>query len=71
MTDETYQINFIRILQIPSNEREGFNTSSTVRNKHVKVEEKGKASFDTPCMIQSNAESMKKIMGALYYLPAK
>ena len=25
----------------------------------------GKASFDIPCMIQSHAESMKKILGAL------
>ena len=35
------------------------------RNKHEKLERKGEASFDTPFMMQSRAESMKKILGAL------
>jgi hypothetical protein len=30
-----------------------------------KLEGKGEASFDTPFMIQSHAESMKEIVGAL------
>ena len=45
-------------------------TTWTVRNKHEKLECKGEASFDTPFMIQSHAESIKKIVGALKDLPA-
>ena len=40
-------------------------TPPQVRNKHEKLEGKGEASFDTPFMIQSYAESRKKIVGAL------
>ena len=40
-------------------------TTYTIRNKDEKMEGKGEASFDTPFMIQSHAESMKKIVGAL------
>ena len=32
-----------------------------IRNKHEKLEGNGEASFDNPFMIQSHAESMKKI----------
>ena len=42
----------------------------TVRNKHEKLERKGEASFDTPFMIQSHAESMKTIVGDLPDLQA-
>jgi hypothetical protein len=35
------------------------------------LEGKGEASFDNPFMIQSHAESMKKIVEALYDLPGK
>ena len=41
-----------------------FDTTYTVRNKHEKLEGKDKASFDTPFMIQSHAESMKVIRGS-------
>ena len=37
----------------------------TTRNKHEKLEGKGEASFDNPFMMQSHAESMKKIVEAL------
>ena len=37
----------------------------TVRNKWEKCEQIGEAIFDIPFMIQSQAESMKKILGAL------
>ena len=40
-------------------------TTYTVIKKHEKLEGKGEASFDTTSMIQSHAESMKKIVGAL------
>ena len=40
-------------------------TTYTVRNKWEKLEHKGEAIFDIPFMIQSHAESMKKILGAL------
>ena len=43
----------------------------TVRNNYEKLEGKGEASIDIRFMIQSHAESMKKIMGALWKLPAK
>ena len=36
-------------------------TIETVRSKQEKLQAKGEALFDTPFMIQSNAESMKKI----------
>jgi hypothetical protein len=42
-----------------------FTRHTTVRNKHEKLEGKGEASFDTPFMIQSHTESMKKIVGVL------
>ena len=45
-------------------------TTLTVRNKHEKLEGKGEASFDTPFMIQSHVESIKKIVGAFLELPA-
>jgi hypothetical protein len=35
------------------------------------MELKGEAIFDIPFMIQSHAESMKKILGARLDLPAK
>ena len=35
-------------------------TTSTVRNKHEKLEGKEEASFDTPFMIQNHAENRKK-----------
>ena len=41
-------------------------TTQTVRNKFVKCEHIGKANFDIPFMIQSHAESMKEILGALW-----
>ena len=47
-----------------------WHTTQTVRNKHEKLESKGEPSFDSPFMIQSHAESMKKIVGALQDLPA-
>ena len=34
------------------------------------MEYKGKAIFDIPFMVQTHAESMKKILRALYNLPA-
>ncbi len=40
-------------------------TTWTVRNKWEKLEHIGKVIFDIPFMIQSHAESMKKILGAL------
>ena len=40
-------------------------TTSTVRNKHEKLEGKDEVSFDTPFIMQGHAESMKKIMRAL------
>ena len=46
-------------------------TTQTNRSKVEKLEGKGGASFDIPFMIQSHAESMKKILGALQDLPAK
>ena len=45
-------------------------TTQTSRNKHEKLKGKGEARFDIPFMIQSHAESMKKIMRALQNLPA-
>ena len=41
-----------------------YHTNYIVRKKHKKLEGKGEVSLDTPFLIQSNAESMKKIMGA-------
>ena len=38
--------------------------------KHKKLEGRGEASFDIPFMIQSHAESLKKIVAALLGLPA-
>jgi hypothetical protein len=35
-------------------------------SKRLKLKGKGEASFDTPFMIQSHAESMKEIVGALF-----
>ena len=35
------------------------------------MKDKGEAIFDTPFIIQSRAENMKKILGALWNLPAK
>ena len=46
-------------------------TTLTVRNKHKKLDRKGEASFDIQFMIKRHAESLEKIMGALYDLPAK
>ena len=40
-------------------------TTYTIRNKWEKLEHIGKAIFGIPFMIQSHAESMKKILGAL------
>ena len=40
-------------------------TTKTVRNKLEKLKNIGKVIFDIPFMIQSHAESMKKILGAL------
>ena len=37
-------------------------TTQTIRNKYEKLEGKGEASFDTPFMTQSHAESVKKIV---------
>ena len=48
-----------------------YHTTQTVRNKHEKLEGKDEASFDTPYMMKSHAESMKEIAGALQDLPAK
>ena len=42
----------------------------TVRNKFEILKRKGETNFDTPFMIQSLAENMKKIMGVLLDLPA-
>ena len=36
-------------------------TTQTVRNKHEKLARKGEASFDTPILVQSHAESIKKV----------
>ena len=36
----------------------------TIRNKHEKLEGKGEARFETPYMIESHSESMKRIVGA-------
>ena len=47
-----------------------FHTTKTVRNKWEKLEHIGKAIFDIPFMIQSHAESIKTILGALSDLPA-
>ena len=47
-----------------------FHTMQTVRNKCEKCEHIGKAIFDITFMIQSHAESMKKIIGALRDLQA-
>jgi hypothetical protein len=41
-----------------------------VRNKQEKFEGKGETIFDTPFMIQSHAENMKKIVGVLLDLSA-
>ena len=40
-------------------------TAYTVRNKWEKLEHKGKVIFDISFMIQSHAESMNKMLGAL------
>ena len=40
-------------------------TTYTIRNKWEKLEHLGEAIFDIPFMIQSHAESMKKILRAL------
>ena len=40
-------------------------TTWTIRNKLEKLEIKVEAVFDTPFMIQTHAESMKTIVGAL------
>ena len=40
-------------------------TTYTVRNKWEKLEHMGEAIFDIPFIIQSHAESIKKIMEAL------
>ena len=40
-------------------------TTYTLRNKWDKLEHIGKAIFDIPFMIQSHAESIKKILWAL------
>ena len=40
------------------------------QNKKEKLESKGEAIFDTPFIIQNHAENMKKILGALWNLPA-
>ena len=45
-------------------------TTQTVKNKWEKMEQKGKVIFDIPLMVQSHAESMNKILGALQDLPA-
>ena len=45
-------------------------TTKTIRNKHEKLDGKGEGIFVTPFMIQSHAESLKKIVGALWNLPA-
>ena len=45
-------------------------TTQTVRNRFEKYEHIGKAIIDILFMIQSHAESMKKILGALQDLPA-
>ena len=44
--------------------------TQTAINKHERLERKGEASFDTPFMIQSHAESMKTIVVDLQDLPA-
>ena len=41
-------------------------TTYTVRNKWEKMKHIGEAIFDILFMIQSHAESMKKILGTIY-----
>ena len=45
-------------------------TTQTVRIKHDKLEGKSEGIFVTPFIIQSHAESLKKILGALWNLSA-
>ena len=48
----------------------GEHTTLAVRNKLEKFEHIGKVIFDIPFMIQSHAESIKKILGAFYDVAA-
>ena len=42
-----------------------YHTTLTIRNKYEKLEDKGEAIFETPFLIQSWAESIEKIVGAV------
>ena len=54
----------LQIMQICNGDFSLLSTPPRLRNKHEKFEGKGEASFDIPFIIQSHAESMKKIVGA-------
>ena len=42
-----------------------YSRHSAIRNKHEKSEGNGEARFETPLTIENDAESMKRIVGAL------
>ena len=47
------------------NQEINLKTTLIVRNKWEKCEHTGKAIFDVPFMLQTHAESMKKILGPI------
>ena len=46
-------------------------TTQDIKNKQEKLKVKGQAIVDTPLLIQSQVDNVKKILGALWNLPAK